>query len=146
MAEKKPLDKYNIIADNVTATVNIWATPTENVPVYELITPDLGPGTEALLSSLSDELAANVPIEIEDVTDTKKIEKLRQDFYDNIRKVGAEKLPDQDKKRIDTLSGILLHRMYGLGFVEIILADNWLEEVTINGSKQSISVYHKKYG
>ncbi len=146
MDEKKLLEKYTVLADNVAATVQIWSLPTENIPIYELITPNLGPGTEALISSLIDELAANVPIEIEDVTDTKKIEKLRQDFYSQIRKVVALKLPDQDKKRIDTLAGIILHRMYGLGFIEIILADNWLEEITINGSTEPISVYHKKYG
>jgi len=36
--------------------------------------------------------------------------------------------------------------MYGLGDIELLLADDALEEIAINGSKENISVYHKKYG
>lgn len=40
----------------------------------------------------------------------------------------------------------MVHRFYGLGILEIILADDFLEEIVINGSTEAISVFHRKFG
>jgi archaeal flagellar protein FlaI len=146
MAERKLTEKYTILADNVPATVRIWDVEEENVPIYELEVPIVGPATEALLSELKDKLTEHVPLEIENVTDPKKFETIKKKFLVEIRKIIKENLPNSTDKEIDIYAGIMLHRMYGLGFVEIMMADDLLEELAVNGSEQPISIYHKKYG
>ncbi len=142
---KKLIDSYTVVADNVPAKINIYQTGEEPVPVYEIEMPRLGPGTEALLKYLVEKLADYVPVEIEDITDPKKFEEVKKRFFLKVKAAIKEKIPDYPEEKTDALSGILLHRMYGLGEIEIIMADNYLEELAVNGSREPISVYHKKH-
>ena len=145
MVKKNLIDSYTIVADRVPARINIWQTDEDPVPLYEIEMPRLGPGTEALLSYLVDKLASYVPVEIENITDSKMLEEMKKRFFLKVKAAVKEKIPDYADEKIDALSGILLHRMYGLGDIEIIMADNFLEELAINGSREPISVYHKKH-
>lgn len=145
MAKKRLIDSYVVTADNVPAKINIWQYEDEPVPTYEIGMPRLGPGTEALLSYLVEKLAEFVPVEIENITDSKRLDEIKKKFFVEVRAAVREKIPDYADEKINALSGVLLHRMYGLGDVEIILADNFLEELAINGSKEPVSVYHKKH-
>jgi len=149
--ETLPKDKtlsetYNVIADFVRAKVNIWVTPLDDVPIYEIIMPEVGRGTRAMLNELTEELARSIPIDIEDVSDPKKVAKLKDAFFNEAKQRIKRRLPRIDENYLSVLSGILMHNMYGLGDVEILLADNWLEELAINSAAVPISVYHIKYG
>jgi flagellar protein FlaI len=143
---KRLADTYKVVADFVLAKINIWDVPTENVKIYEMQMPEVGEGTAALLDELIEELARSISIRGEDITDANKIAELKKLFFLNAREKIKRKLPNLDENSLSVLSGILLHKMYGLGEIEIIMADNWLEEIAINGSNVPVSVFHKKYG
>ena len=150
MTDKK-IDSYTVLADNVPATVEIWEKEDETVPIYKITMPEIAKATEALLEEIRDELAKKVPVEIEDVTDAKKIEVLKKRFFLDAKKIISRHLVENNREKdkedsINIMAGITLHRMFGLGFIDVIMADNLLEELAINGSKQPISVYHKKHG
>lgn len=144
--DKTLSETYNVIADFVRAKVNIWVTPLDDVPIYEIIMPEVGRGTRAMLNELTEELARTIPIDIEDVSDPKKVAKLKDVFFNEAKQRIKRRLPRIDENFLSVLSGILMHNMYGLGNIEIIMADNWLEELAINSSAVPISVYHIKYG
>lgn len=144
--KKKLIDSYTVIADNVPAKVNIYSTPESSVPIYEVTMPELGDGTSALMNILVDELAEKVPLDVEEVTNPQKLKQLKQKFSLDAGAVVKKHLPDYPKEKVMALAGMLLQRMYGLGDVEIIMADNFLEEIAINTSREPISVYHKKHG
>lgn len=143
---KKLLESYTITADFVKTKVNIWDIAEKDVPVYEIITPKLEPATQALINRLINELAQKIPIAVEDTTDPRKIIELKKIFFEKAVQAIKTEIPKINKQQINLLAGILLHKMYGLGEMEVILADNLLEEVAINGVNQPISLYHKKYG
>jgi len=152
-AEKKPLPKdkkllesYEITADFVKAKVNIWNIGEKDVPVYEVIMPKVESATKALLESLMNELAQKIPIAVEDITDPRKIVELKKVFFKKAEEAIKVEIPKSNEQQIKLLAGILLHKMYGLGEMELILSDNLLEEVAINGANQPISLYHKKHG
>ncbi len=156
MEDKKLVDSYVVIADKVPASVKIWDIGQENVPIYEITMPEVAKATESLLMNVREELAEKVPVEIEDVTDHDKIEAMKENFFQSTKqtlkkyileegKISKEELKKEEEK-IEILAGIMLHRMFGLGFVDVILADNWLEELAVNGVRQPISVFHKKHG
>ncbi|MBU2561182.1 MAG: type II/IV secretion system ATPase subunit [Nanoarchaeota archaeon] len=144
--DKKLLEGYDVTNDSVTAKINIWSSPSRDLPVYELTMPHLGIGTQAMINALASRLAQEVPIEIEDITDPRKIIELKQKFFRQAEDDIKNRLPKIGEDRAKMLAGILLHCMYGLGETEMILADNWLEEIAINSSKEPILVYHKKHG
>lgn len=143
--EKKLIDSYSVLADMVPAKVTIWNIRSEVVPIYDISLPKVGSATTAILESATDELSTKVPMETDEVIDTKKAEELKQRFYGEIKAAVAKKtgLPD---KQVEIFSGIMLHKMYGLGDIDLIMADDMLEEIAVNGSKQPICVYHKKHG
>ncbi len=145
-AARKLLEKYNILADGVPAEVSIWDDPRENVPIYETKMPEIDIGTAALLKEIIEELSNKIQIEIEEITDPRKIKALKERFYDAARAEIRRKFPAFPVSKVDVLAGLLLHQMYGLGETEVILADNFLEEIAINNSNTPISIYHKKYG
>ena len=140
---KNITERYVVIADNVPALVTI-DTQSGDLPMYEISIPKLGPGTNALLNHLIDKLARNVEIKVDEIIDPKKILRLKEKFFENAEREFRNILPNSDKTKL--LSGILLHKMYGLGDIDIILSDDWLEEIAVNNSSVPIAIYHKKFG
>jgi hypothetical protein len=94
--KKKLIDSYTVWADKVPAIVTIWEVEEEVVPVYEVAVPKVGKATMAIIESISDELAAKVPVDTDDVIDAKKADELKQRFYDEI-KIG---LSAKDRKSV----------------------------------------------
>ena len=58
--------------------------------------------------------------------------KLKENFYQEVKQVLLQHLPKE--KNVDIIAGVLVHRMYGLGFIDVIMSDDLLEELAINGS------------
>lgn len=144
--DRKKMESYTVISDYVVADVNIWSIPFENTPIYEVVPHDLGAGSMALIFALVEEMARIIPVKLEDITDPRKMLELKQKFYEVAKQQMRKALPEINEDRLKVLTGVLLHHSYGLGDMEVIMADDWLEEVAINGANQPISVYHRKYG
>ena len=138
------IEKYQISVNGVPAEISIHNKKDEDVPIYDIKTPSIGIATKTFLESLEERFTNY--IEIDEVTDNKKIEKVKQNFLKKAKDVLREKFPSEKQEKIDVFAGMLLHRLLGFGEVELVLGDDWLEEFAINGSKNNIAVYHKKYG
>jgi archaeal flagellar protein FlaI len=145
MAERVLLETYTVIADEVPAVIKLWNDPKETVPIYEIHIPEVGCATSVVMNNLVDELASKVQLNVDDVIDSRKADEQKKRMFDQIRKIVIERL-GVEGKQADVFAGMLLHRMFGLGDLDIIMADNMLEELAVNGSKQPISVYHRKFG
>ena len=142
----KVLERYGVDADKVPASVKIIEDNEHNVPIYDISTPQIGPATLALMESLKSKVSELVPIEIEESIDPEKSKQQKEHFLKQIKGVIQDNLPDESEDRIDILAGVMLHQMFGLGFIELLMSDDNLEELAINGVKQPISIYHKKHG
>jgi archaeal flagellar protein FlaI len=143
---KELLETYGIEADGVQGLVEIYRSRNENVPVYELTLPELDVGTSAMLDEISEIMAKQVPVTVDEITDPRKIKALKERFYKSALSFIKEKITGIEEKKISVLAGILLHKMYGLGEIEVLLGDGMLEEIAINNSNYPIAVFHKKYG
>ncbi|MFH1399859.1 MAG: type II/IV secretion system ATPase subunit [Candidatus Woesearchaeota archaeon] len=146
-AENKSLvQEYTIDCDKLQSQVMIWKSASQDVSQYQLITPQLGIGTRALLDGLVSRLTKTISVELEEATDPKKIQKLKEDYFDLILSLLKETLPEENQAVIDALASILYHRVQGLGIIDIILSDDYIEEIAINSSNETISLYHKLQG
>ena len=144
--EEKILEKYSLIVNNVRADVEIISTTKDYVPTYFLRMPVLERGTLALLQEIREKLISILQIKISELMDPKAYEELKERFFKKAIKLIKKELPNLSEPKMKTLAGLLLHEMLGLGKIEILLADGNLEEVVVNGSKEPVWVYHKKYG
>ncbi|MFA5105708.1 MAG: type II/IV secretion system ATPase subunit [Candidatus Micrarchaeia archaeon] len=141
----KVLEEYSANTGNLGATIEIVEPKGEFSLCYSLSYPSPMPYTLAYLEQVRDSLAKTVPVSNEDITDPVKSQALYSRFGTAASKLLVEipRLKDEPKKQLVTY---LLNMMYGLGEIEFLLADDYLEEIAINGSGSPISVYHKKWG
>ncbi len=143
--EGKILREYDIIKDARPAGhVKIVQSPDERRPLYLISLPEASPATRAYLEDVKVDVSKNFQIWADErnPAEEKRLFDARGAFIGNIIQ-GDLSAP---KAVVEQLSQIVLNEMYGLGELEALIEDNWLEEVVVNSASQPVSVYHKEYG
>jgi len=143
---RKKLASYVILADNVPTKVTIFDIKGETQPLYHITYPVLGPGTECTLGYCIGNLAKQVAVQAEDMSDTKRLQALKEQFLTGARQEVLKVVPNMEQSKLDLLTGIMLHRSFGLGQLEVLMSDDHLEEVAVNGSHVPVAVYHREHG
>ncbi|VVC00618.1 Type II/IV secretion system protein [uncultured archaeon] len=139
----KAIASYSFAADGVPASVVI--TDTEKEKNYTITLVEFGTATKIFLDLIKDEMLRAVPASAQsDVSDVEKAAKVRDDFREIIRKYLVQF--QLGKETEEVLIGVLLHKLFGLGEIEMLNNDDWLEEIIINNAKAPIGVYHRRYG
>jgi len=143
--EGKILREYDIIKDARPAGhVKIVQSPDERRPLYLISLPEASPETRAYLEDVKLDVSKNFQIWADErnPVEEKRLFDARGAFIGNIIQ-GDLSAP---KSVVEQLSQIVLNEMYGLGELEALIEDSWLEEVVVNSASQPVSVYHKEYG
>lgn len=142
-ARGKVLSSYSFVSDGVPATVKI--TDNEKEKFYSIGLAEFGAATRVFLDLIKDELLRAVPSTIQsDVSDVEKAAAVREEF-----RLLIEKYLSQfrlGKEAQDVMVGVMLHKLFGLGEIDVLNQDDWLEEIIINNAKSPIGVYHRKLG
>ncbi|MEM5811723.1 MAG: ATPase, T2SS/T4P/T4SS family [Candidatus Aenigmatarchaeota archaeon] len=139
------IEKYNVVSQNISNEVTIEKT-NDFVLHYNLKTQEIGKGTIGLLNKVKTNLLAEIPLKHGEITDFQKWEEIKNNVYQKAINEIKKELPTIDEKTCKFLAGTLIQEMFGLGKLEFLIEDPNLEEIAINGSKQPVWVYHKKYG
>lgn len=139
----KTLASYTFTSDGVPASVVI--TDNDKEKNYTITLVEFGTATKIFLDLIKDELLRAVPSGAQsDVSDIEKAAKAREDFRLLITNYLQQFQLGNEVNEV--LVGMLLHKLFGLGEIEILNHDDWLEEIIINNSKSPIGVYHRRYG
>jgi len=142
---EKILESYEVSSEGIESKVFIKRT-NDFVFNYELKFPEIEKGTQALLERIRSVLLVEVPIKVSEISDVASLEQTKKKFLERGLEILNKQMPFLDEKTKKYLIGYLMQEMFGLGKIEFLLADPNLEEVVINGSKELVWVYHKKYG
>ena len=142
-AKGKPIASYTFMADDVPTSVVV--SDNEKEKFYTLSLVEFGTATKIFLDLIKDELLRSMPVNVQsDVSDIEKAAKVREDYKRMIKNYLAQFFLGEEAEKL--LTGVLLHKLFGLGEIEILDQDDWLEEIIINNSCTSIGVYHRKFG
>ena len=139
-------ESYTIDLGRVRIAVTIAKQTDKFVPSYILKLPRMEHATLAFLEDVRDKLITKIPIRLESMRDPDEFEKLKNQIAEEASLMVRKNLASASQEVIDYSSMFLVNEMVGLGNVEFLLADDNLEEVVINNSKEPIWVYHKKKG
>ncbi|MCR4334941.1 MAG: type II/IV secretion system ATPase subunit [archaeon] len=142
----KLLKHYEVESESVKVGVQIVYRDGDYVRNYLLDIPEYGKGTQALLDNLKHGIIMDSSIKAEKLLDPKFLDLLKVQFREKAAKILEVQLPNIEKETETALVGILLHEMLGLGKIEFLLADGYLEEIVVNNSKDPVWVYHKEFG
>lgn len=140
------MERYSVEADNVPAEITISRTGDEYVPLYRVERPEVDEATQALLSSVREQLTQNVQLSAKEFIDPGELDEVKEKFRAEAEDLLDEELPSLEDDRRDMVIGNLLHEMLGLEDIEIVLADENLEEIVVNGAQEPLWVYHKEHG
>ena len=142
---KKVKETYNVNVDDIEIIVEIAKEKKKSLQ-YNIVIPKLSPPTLSLLDEIRHKLITEVNVSSTEILDPKVISSLKKKFREKAELFLKEKLTRIDDEIKNLLVGLLLHEMIGLGKIEFLLNDNYLEEIIINSASEPIRVFHKKYG
>ncbi|MFP3279348.1 MAG: ATPase, T2SS/T4P/T4SS family [Candidatus Micrarchaeota archaeon] len=146
MAEnEKVYDTYELDAHGLKVNVRI-VDKGDFVPIYEVTMPGIGEATKILLISERQELLSLVPIDPTRIEDKEYLAELTNKYIEASDVIIDKYLPGTSKEVKKALTAYIINIMLGLGDLEAPLADDNLEEIAVNTSKEPIWVFHKKYG
>lgn len=144
--EGEKIEEYTFMVDMVGAKVTIVKKINEQRPIYFIESPYLQPYTKAFLDELKEDILDKIPIDAGEITDTKKSKGLKKKFFDITNTELKKYFQKVSEEKLGVITGLLMHSMYGLGKMELLMSDNFLEEITVNSSRTPIMIYHLKYG
>ena len=140
----KVLENYEIEVDKAKVIVKIKKGISG--VIYELNVPDIGIATAALLNDIRNELVSVTTVSMKEITDPTAFNEIKRRFMAQAASMLKEKLPTVNPDMQEFLVGKLMQDMLGLGEIEFLINDSFLEEIVLPSAKESIRVYHKKYG
>ena len=143
---QKILAEYQLDAHGTPVKIQIVESTSAFVPLYNVTFPGIGDATKLLIMSLRSELTSMVPIDPTRIEDKRYINSLNSRYIDAGNILVDKYVPgtSSDTKRL--LTSYILNMMLGLGDLEALIADDTLEEITVNGAKDYIWVFHKTFG
>ncbi len=142
----KDIDTYNFNSGQMPITIKVFQKDGEFVPTYEVSIATISKNTEVVLEKIRQELIKEVNLGMVDLTDPKKTDIVRDKFEETINILIKKYFPDVDEKSVGFLTSYLIQRSLGMGSIEILMDDNTLEEIAINGADDPVWVYHRKHG
>ncbi|MFH1445275.1 MAG: ATPase, T2SS/T4P/T4SS family [Nanoarchaeota archaeon] len=143
---KRTLEKYRMVVDDIPVNIRIYEDSAEFVPIYEVTFPQLEEATTAALEKVREKLITEIIIEPSEIIDPREYKQLRDKFIKKAGELIEKELPTVAPNERKILMGTLLHHSLGLGYIEMLLDDQKLEEIVINSSKEPLWVYHIKRG
>ena len=145
VGKRSVIEQYSLTADKIAIPIKITGGP-NITPRYEIIYPEFSPATQALLDDIKNKLIVEVKVSTREILDPKTISTLKDKFYKKTESLLKPKLPTLDESQKANLIATLIQDMLGLGRIEFLLNDNYLEEIVLTSTTEPIRVYHKKYG
>lgn len=136
---------YDLNANGIDAHIHI-VDRGDYVPSYDISVPGLGEATRILLTSLRQELLNIVPIDPSKISDQEYVRDLQKKYTAAASVVIDKYLPGTKKEVKIILVAYIINIMLGLGDLEVLLADENLEEIAVNSSKEGVWVFHKEFG
>ena len=145
-AGKKVIDSYSFNADDIKVKVEVVFREDDYVPTYNLMLPEISKATRIVLEDIKQDLITKLEINLAELSNLEKISDIKKEFKKKTSILLEKEFPGLPEKTRNLLSTYLLFHSIGLGEVEFLLNDNFLEEIVINNSKEPVWVYHKRHG
>lgn len=146
MAEtSNPLVTYDLSVTGLKVKVEI-IDKGKFTPYYIVTTPGVGEATKLLLTSLRQELLTMVPIDPMRIEDKTYVDELNKRYTASSNALLDKYLPGSTPETKMLLISYIINFMMGLGDLEVLLADDNLEEIAVNDAKEPIWVFQKTYG
>jgi len=138
------LDKYKLKINDILVEINIVLFEDEPTPRYVVSLTNISDATKLVLEKIRQEFISKVDTRPEDKSDNPAENKDK--FQTEITKLIKRYFPSANEETTNMLVNYIIQENLGLGKIEILLRDVFLEEIVVNNHAEGIWVYHKKHG
>ena len=145
LEQEEEIDRYEFKSKDIPIIIRILKKYGDFVPIYELNISEISKHTEFFLEKIRKELIHEVNLGIVDITDVKRKGVVEEKFSTTISNLVHRYFPDIDDEKMGFLKTYLIQKALGLGKVDLLMDDPFLEEIAINCADEPIWVYHKKH-
>ncbi len=141
------MDKYTIKINDILVDIIIESSQEESVPLYNVSIANISPTTKIILEKIRQEFISKMNMkELQKFENAEQSVAIRDQFRKEIRDLILRYFPKTDAPTMNMLVNYLLEENLGLGKIEILLKDAWLEEIVVNNHTEPVWVYHRKHG
>ena len=138
------LIRYKLKINDILVDINIVLYPDDATPKYVVSLTNISDATKLILEKIRQEFVSNVDVtEMENADNTGDI---KTKFEREIKKLIKKYFPSANEGTANMLMNYIVQENLGLGKIEILLKDAFLEEIVVNNHTEPIWVYHRKHG
>jgi flagellar protein FlaI len=140
------LTTYTFNAGDIPVMIKITKVASDYVPQYQISIPMLAEGTKIMLNALKADLITQVKLDVAELIDPKQAAEVKRKFEQKAGELLAKQFTGVSADKRPVLISYLMQHTLGLGELEVLLADESLEDIAINGPNEPIWIYHKTFG
>lgn len=134
---RKVIDSYG--------QVEIISVEGEVLPLYKLKLPELTPRERKLVNVVKEKAIDEIKIDPDKIPDLAERQRIfTREVLKIIQREG--KGVSSPPERLKRLSEVVVRDMIGYGPLDMVLADDMLEDIMVTGTKKPVYVYHRKHG
>jgi archaeal flagellar protein FlaI len=137
------LERYKLKMNDILVDINIVLYEDEPTPRYVVSLTNISDATKLILEKIRQEFISKNTTQ-QDKTENNPDNK--DAFQTDITKLIRKYFPAVNEETTNMLVNYIIQENLGLGKIEILLKDIYLEEIVVNNHKEGIWVYHKKHG
>lgn len=139
------IEQYTIKFENTKIPILIYKRDTDMDKTYEVGIVEVGNYTHYIIEKIKEDLLREGIFE-NDRESILDYNKLKTAYISKVEELLKYYLPMLDFEKKDKLITYIVQKSLDLGFVDILISDSNIEEVTINGPEHAVMIYHRKHG
>ena len=140
------LDNYIIFFEGVEIPIQVYKQDSSFVPIYEVGILELGEYTRVVIKKLKEDLLREGVVDSFSRKEGVSYDEIKQSYVKKIKELLNFYFPILSFEEKSKILTYILQTSFDLGFVDILVSDSQIEEVTINGTSSQIMVYHRDFG
>ena len=138
------LDRYKLKINDILVEINIVLFEDEPTPHYMVSLTNISDATKLVLEKIRQEFISRSENKQGDKAESQNENKDK--FQSEITKLIKKYFPSANEETTNMLVNYIIQENLGLGKIEILLKDIYLEEIVVNNHNEGVWVYHKKHG
>lgn len=139
------IDSYSFNVESVEIKVDVVKQELEAVPFYIVSLLRLSDITNFVIDRVKEEVIGDITFELSFKSPEEEYVAKAQ-YKKKINDVMKEVFPDLDDEDLQKISDYIVITSLGMGEIEFLLKDKYLEEIVINSANEPVWAYHKKHG
>lgn len=137
---------YVINDGALQAKVHIDKKEGEHISTYSIDIPRWDEGTNVFVDDVKTEMLKKITITSQEALNIKMAGDLKEKFLKEGMKMIRERIPHISEEQTEFIARRIVQEMLGLGDIEFLLKDDYIEEICIDGSQFPVWIYHRKFG